>query len=127
MKFDGPNLQALPAPDQGASARLRAAELQYIKPAIWRRIIVPGSIRLGKLHVMLLLAMGWEGWHMHEFIFGEINYGEPDDFRFPSDPPMINEARVTLAKVLGGFLIDQLQATDLMFVERRLVICNGLD
>lgn len=73
-------------------------ELQYIKPAIWRRIIVPGSIRLGKLHVVLQLAMGWEGGHLHEFVFGENNYGEPDDFGFQSDPPMLNEARVTLAR-----------------------------
>ncbi|KVV10226.1 plasmid pRiA4b ORF-3 family protein [Burkholderia ubonensis] len=77
-------------------------ELKYIKPAIWRRIIVPGSIRLGKLHVVLQLAMGWEGGHLHEFVFGETNYGEPDDFGFQSDPPMLNEARVTLAKALGG-------------------------
>ncbi|WP_232436218.1 plasmid pRiA4b ORF-3 family protein [Burkholderia ubonensis] len=69
---------------------------------IWRRIIVPGSIRLGKLHVVLLLAMGWEGGHLHEFVFGETNYGEPDDSGFPSDPPMLNEARVTLAKALGA-------------------------
>lgn len=77
-------------------------ELQYIKPAIWRRIVVPGSIRLGQLHVVLQLAMGWEGGHLHEFVFGEANYGEPDDFDFPSDPPILNEARVTLAKALGG-------------------------
>lgn len=77
-------------------------ELKYIKPAIWRRIIVPGSIRLGKLHVVLQLAMGWEGGHLHEFVFGQTNYGEPDDFGFPSDPPMLNEVRVTLAKALGG-------------------------
>ncbi|AJY27280.1 MULTISPECIES: plasmid pRiA4b ORF-3 family protein [Burkholderia] len=77
-------------------------ELKYIKPAIWRRIVVPGSIRLGKLHVVLQLAMGWEGGHLHEFVFGETNYGEPDDFGFQSDPPMLNEARVTLSKALGG-------------------------
>nr|WP_322075672.1 plasmid pRiA4b ORF-3 family protein [Burkholderia cenocepacia] len=77
-------------------------ELKYIKPAIWRRIVVPGSIRLGKLHVVLQLAMGWEGGHLHEFVFGEPNYGEPDDFGFQSDPPMLNEAQVTLSKALGG-------------------------
>ncbi|MEI7298270.1 plasmid pRiA4b ORF-3 family protein [Paraburkholderia tropica] len=65
------------------------------------RIIVPGSIRLGKLHVVLL-AMGWDGGHPHEFVFGETNYGEPDDFGFQSDPSMLNEARVTLPKALRG-------------------------
>jgi hypothetical protein len=76
-------------------------ELLYIKPAIWRRIVVPGSIKLRKLHVVLLLAMGWDGGHMHEFIFGDTNYGEPDP-DFPSDPPMLDEARVTLTKALGA-------------------------
>jgi hypothetical protein len=52
--------------------------------------------------VVLQLAMDWEGGHLHEFVFGETNYGEPNDFGFQSDPPMLNEARVTLAKALGG-------------------------
>ncbi len=43
--------------------------------------------------------MGWERW---EFVFDETNYGEPDDFGFQSEPPMLNEARVTPAKALGG-------------------------
>ena len=62
--------------------------------------MVPGSIKLRKLHVVLLLAMGWDGGHMHEFVFDDTNYGEPDP-DFPSDPPMLDEARVTLTKALG--------------------------
>ena len=34
-------------------------ELKYLKPAVWRRVLVPASIKLPKLHVVLLLAMGW--------------------------------------------------------------------
>jgi Plasmid pRiA4b ORF-3-like protein len=45
--------------------------------------------------------MGWDGGHMHEFMFGDTNYGVPDrDFR--RDSPMLNEARVTLTKALGA-------------------------
>jgi hypothetical protein len=84
-----------PAPDY-----VLRIELQHIKPAIWRRIVVPGSIRLRKLHVVLLLAMGWEGGHAHEFVFCDTHYGEPD-LDYPSDPPMLDEARVTLVKALG--------------------------
>lgn len=47
-----PRLVKAPVPDY-----VLRVELQYVNPAIWRRIIVPSSIRLGKLHV-LLLAMG---------------------------------------------------------------------
>jgi len=77
-------------------------ELRDIKPAIWRRIVMPGKIRLGKLHVVLLLAMGWDGGHIHEFIFGDTHYGIPEDAGFADDPPISNEARVTFAKALGG-------------------------
>ena len=76
-------------------------ELQHIKPAIWRQILVPGSIKLSKLHVVLLLAMGWDGDHAHEFIIGDTNYGDPSP-DWPSDPPMLNETKVTLTKALGG-------------------------
>ncbi|WP_429327351.1 plasmid pRiA4b ORF-3 family protein [Paraburkholderia atlantica] len=100
-------------------------ELKYIKPAIWRRIIVPGSIRLGKLHVVLQLAMGWEGGHLHEFVFGETNYGEPDDFGFQSDPPMLNEARVTLAKALGGLKSFTVSARSSTLSARRRAKASG--
>lgn len=76
-------------------------ELQYLKPSVWRRVLVPASIKLPKLHVTLLWAMGWEGGHLHEFIFGDTNYGVPDP-DFPSDPPMRDQARVTLSKALGA-------------------------
>jgi hypothetical protein len=77
-------------------------ELKHIKPVIWRRIIVAGSIRLHELHAVLLLAMGWQGGHLHEFIFGDTRYGEPDDLGLTDDPPMLDETRITLAKALAG-------------------------
>jgi hypothetical protein len=76
-------------------------ELKYLKPAVWRRVLVPASIKLPKLHVVLLWAMGWDGGHLHEFVFGDTNYGMPDP-DFPSDAPMLNEARVNLSKALGA-------------------------
>jgi len=45
--------------------------------------------------------MGWGGGHLHEFVFGDANYGVPDS-EFPDDPPLLNQARVTLARALGG-------------------------
>jgi len=75
-------------------------DLLHLKPAIWRRILVPASIKLPKLHVVLLQTMGWSGGHLHEFIVGERNYGIPDpDFPGPS---VEREDRVALASVLGG-------------------------
>ncbi|MEO7465172.1 MAG: plasmid pRiA4b ORF-3 family protein, partial [Nitrosospira sp.] len=74
-------------------------ELLHIKPAIWRQLVVPGTIKLSRLHVVLLWTMGWEGSHLHEFVIGDTNYGQPDP-DFPSDPPMRDENNVTLTKAL---------------------------
>jgi len=76
-------------------------ELQYLKPAIWRRVLVPASIRLSQLHVAILRSMGWQGGHMHEFVIGETHYGQPDP-DYPDDPPLLREDRVTLEKALGA-------------------------
>lgn len=76
-------------------------ELLDLEPTIWRRVLVPGSIKLAKLHVVLLWTMGWLGGHLHEFIIGHTHYGEPDP-DYPYDPPLRSDARVTLAGALGG-------------------------
>lgn len=58
--------------------------LKHSKPPIWRRIQVAGDTRLDKLHLILQEAMGWENYHLHQFIVGETYYGKPhpdyDDF-----------------------------------------------
>ena len=76
-------------------------ELLDVKPAIWRRLLVPGSVRLHKLHVILLWTMGWAGGHLHEFVIGHDHYGEPDpDF---DTPPLVRrDHRFTLAAALGA-------------------------
>ena len=45
------------------------------KPPIWRRILVPSDIQLGKLHIVLQVVMGWENSHLHQFISGRTLYG----------------------------------------------------
>ena len=47
------------------------------KPPIWRRIQVPGNIRLNKLHLILQATMGWWNAHLHQYIVNETYYGEP--------------------------------------------------
>jgi hypothetical protein len=61
------------------AARKRAApkiyelyvELEGAKPPIWRRLLVPSTIRLHRLHDLLQLAMGWTHSHLHSFQIGE--------------------------------------------------------
>jgi hypothetical protein len=47
-----------PQPPGQSVFRLRI-QLRDVDPVIWRRILVPGSIRMAKLSPILLAAMGW--------------------------------------------------------------------
>jgi hypothetical protein len=49
-------------------------------PPIWRRIQVP-DCTLGELHEVLQVVMGWEDFHLHQFIIRGESYGplDPED------------------------------------------------
>ena len=76
--------------------------LLHVKPVIWRRILVPGTINLPKLHVTLLWTMGWAGGHLHEFIIGHDHYGTPDPDFGDMGPAVQPEHRFTLASTTRG-------------------------
>ncbi len=42
-------------------------KLRGISPSIWRKIEVPSSIKLTSLANIILVAMGWQGTHLHQF------------------------------------------------------------
>jgi hypothetical protein len=48
------------------------------KPPVWRRLLVPGEIRLDCLHEVIQVAMGWFDYHMHVFSTASGEYGVPD-------------------------------------------------
>ncbi len=62
---------------------------------------MPATIKLARLHGVLLWTMGWAGGHLHEFVIGHDHYGIPDpDY---DTPPLIQrEDRFTLAAALGA-------------------------
>ena len=71
-------------------------DLQGGKPPIWRRILVPGDVTLGRLHGILQAAMGWTNSHLHEFIIEQAHYGRPDpDY----DDEMRDDRRVRLSQI----------------------------
>jgi|LSQX01.1.fsa_nt_gb hypothetical protein len=45
-----------------------------IKPEIWRRIVVPASISLDRLHDVIQIVMPWEDVHLYEFQIGKDLY-----------------------------------------------------
>jgi Plasmid pRiA4b ORF-3-like protein len=81
-------------------------QLNEVEPVVWRRLLVPGSVPMGKLADMLLATMGWSNSHLHVFRVGEAEYGmEVDDV--PED--QIDEEAVTVLEVLRdkqGFTFD---------------------
>lgn len=95
-----PSLKVVGASNRNVTVLQLKVDLHGVQPKVWRRILVPASIRLRKLHVVLLRAMGWEGEHMHEFEFVDGSYGVPDP-DWP-DEALSDESRVTLNKALGG-------------------------
>ena len=72
--------------------------LKGSKPPIWRRVQVPGSITLATLHRVIQVIMGWEDYHLHQFITREKYFGQrvPD---FDFGPPMEDERAVKLIDV----------------------------
>ncbi|WP_025250166.1 plasmid pRiA4b ORF-3 family protein [Pandoraea pnomenusa] len=53
-------------------------QLQYIRPAIWRRIEVEGTESLRKLHHILQAAFGWSDAHRHDFLIDDDTYAQLD-------------------------------------------------
>jgi hypothetical protein len=51
--------------------------LRHTKPPIWRRLLVPGDMTLGDLHVAIQAAMGWHDGHLHAFHIADRQYGNP--------------------------------------------------
>ena len=52
--------------------------LNGVRPPIWRRLLVPGSISLKELHDVLQVAVGWTDSHLHQFAARGTLYGQPD-------------------------------------------------
>ena len=73
--------------------------LRGIEPPIWRRLRVPGSIRLVRLHEVLQIAMGWNNGHLHLFEKDGISYCRPALFDLDEVPP-IDESKTSLQNVL---------------------------
>ncbi len=87
-------------PEKSRSLFRLRIELLDVKPAIWRGVLVPGSITLPKLHMTFQHAMGWTDSHLHEFVIGGRRYSvDLDDDWGPAE--LIDERRFRLEKVLG--------------------------
>jgi hypothetical protein len=46
-----------------------------ISPLIWRRLLVPATATIAKLHSVLQTVFGWGGEHLHRFVIHGTEYG----------------------------------------------------
>src|SRR5882724_1130682 len=86
-------------------------QLVAIEPAIWRRIVVPGSLTLPQLHHVFQVTMGWTHSHLHHFLVqdGEniTYYGEPspEDNYFHKNEQIVYLAQIA-PKEGGTFIYE---------------------
>ncbi len=72
--------------------------LDDVLPAVWRRLLVPGDIRLSDLHAVFQVAMGWTDSHLHSFSIGSKVFGA----QYEDHPKEeLDEKSVTLVEALG--------------------------
>lgn len=74
--------------------------LRGVRPPVWRRLQMPGTMTLGQLHTAIQAAMGWDDCHLHVFNIG----GEPFGDRRSVDD-VADEKRPTLNGLLRSSVV----------------------
>ena len=74
--------------------------LRGVKPPVWRRLHVPGTMTLGDLHRTIQAAMGWQDSHLHAFDIGGEHYGDRQSLDDVAD-----ENRVSLNSLLKSGVV----------------------
>jgi len=77
--------------------------LDEIEPPIWRRLEVPASVTLARLHDMFQVALGWTNSHLHVFEIGDQRIAIPYDVEPLIEGQITRSARL----VRLGDVIDQ--------------------
>jgi Plasmid pRiA4b ORF-3-like protein len=74
--------------------------LRDVHPPIWRRIQMWEDTTLAQLHTILQIVMGWEDYHLHQFVIGRRLYSVPDPDDTMYERKVVDESRILLAEVV---------------------------
>lgn len=76
--------------------QLKISLVGVSKPPVWRRVLVPATMRLDRLHDLIQAVMGWTDTHMHEFTAGGVDFG-------PRDPELdlVDERKARVGDLIG--------------------------
>ncbi len=83
------------ASEEDPILQVKMSLLGVSEPPVWRRLLLPASLRLDRLHGVIQAAMGWEDYHMHVFADGARRYGLAD-----RELGIHDERKVTLGQLL---------------------------
>ena len=86
-----------PAPKKRAATGFLSLKvtLRDIRPPVWRRIAMQGTMTLEDLHLAIQAVMGWGNCHLHDFDAGGEQYGDPG-----TTDDVANERRMTLNRLV---------------------------
>lgn len=92
-------------PKSAAPTRIKLSwqlkiELLDVTPMVWRRLVVPETIKLPKLDQVIQTAFGWTNSHLHKFIIGGVEYAYPDP-DWAEELEHVDETKVVLLDALG--------------------------
>ena len=75
--------------------------LEGTQPPVWRRFLALSDITLYRLHLVLQEAMGWTNSHLHLFIIGAKEYGDPEiDEDSPWGASILDERKAKLNQLI---------------------------
>ena len=82
--------------------------LEWVRPVVWRRVLVSGNTKLDTLQEIFQAAMGWSDCHLHMFIGPDESWMYSDPFR--DIDGCADEGQVSLRKVAPhkGYVFDYL-------------------
>jgi hypothetical protein len=91
---------ASPAPVPQKMGWLIRIELLDVTPKVWRRLLIPSTLRLPQLHRVFQTALGWTDSHLHEFVIAGKRYAIYDP-EWAAELKQKNERLVVLERALG--------------------------
>lgn len=85
--------------------KLKVKLLNISKPPVWRDILVHDDITFEELHHIIQMAMGWEVYHMHQFIVGNRRNGtyigiSEEELGFDTGIDQLDHSKVPISQYL---------------------------
>lgn len=80
-------------------------ELNEVDPSPWRTIWVPETFNLLQLHKLIQAAMGWEDYHLHEYLIGGARVGIIDPYDLMEEP-ITDERKVSLYSLIRDGIFE---------------------